>query len=574
MKLNLEIRRPAEEPLVLSLPTEVRKTEAVVKDFGMLKADVRLTPVANRIDIDVEVSVKDGKNFCFLALCAEAHDVRLWNFYDAVEAPEVFRQSPHDPDQHWINLAVQPVPLAGLEEDGHITWVVGDAAAHAANFTTQEFDPTRGRVAVCSGDAGEQPGFQGLPMQSFYHEVTEAAPHRMQAVLLGTSAGAIAASRLHLYEAIAERWSSRPLTGLFDAMCFGSNYMHLRHNETGYSDLWVVPGIEYCNKQYTRDAFWQSMIFPLELDQQCYDAVYPVRYRYAENAALYLLWSMRIANAGGQVNEERAADALSWLETHTRDGVFHPPSAKEGQMDFRSWYDLVSFEDDDCIAYNQGLFAASLQAADVLGLSASTSVEDARAVYRGLYDEEKGFLPLSRRKELLCVDALAGDLLARLLFGESLLPAEHVHAHFARLRRHAWTDYGFKVTCLPDGRYAPADAYGAGGMLQSAFQDADNAGSYQWGGSWCLYDMLCILDAVAQGVEGAVDVATERMRIEFRLGGAYHEHINTRTGEPDKPGQGWNACVPALWRRLMKAGLADDRLFRALDETLRGICRE
>lgn len=568
MKLSLEIRQPDTESLRLPLPGEVGEPQSIEEVFDRFKAVVQLTPRGERVDIDVEVGAVGEPACCFVALRGESDRAMARNFYATVETPEVFRQSPHDPARHWINLATQPVPLAGLQDDGCVTWLVSDTPGNFANCTTQEFDPANGCVAVCSGDAGARPGFKGMPVRAHYHDVTEASPHRMQAFLLKTPAGSVAGSRLQLYEAITERWSTRGTAGLFDAICFGSNYMHLRQNETGYSDIWIVPGIEYCNKQYTRDAFWQSMIFPLDIDQQCYDAVYPARYRYAENAALYLLWSMRIANAGGRVNEERAADALAWLEMHTQYGSFHPPSARKNKMDFRSWYDLVSFEDDDCITYNQGLFAASLKAAEVLGLRPSTEFEDACAVYRRLYNSEEGFFPLSRRKNLLCVDALAGDLLGKILFGESLLPAGHVHAHFERLRRHAWTDYGFKVTCTPDGSYAPADAYGAGHMLEEAFQNPDNAGSYQWGGSWCLYDMLCILDAVARGADGAMDVAIKRMRIEFRLGGAYHEHINTLTGEPRKPGQGWNACVPVLWRRLINAGLADDRSLQALDETL------
>ena len=87
-----------------------------------------------------------------------------------------------------------------------------------------------------------------------------------------------------------------------------------------------------------------------------------------------------------------------------------------------------------------------------------------------------------------------------------------------------------------------------------------------YGGSWYLYDMLCLLDCVLHGVPGAEEQAIWRTRLEFQLGGTYHEFIDTQTGIPFKPNQGWDAGVYALWRAFMERGLVSDRLLRAVDE--------
>ncbi|MFW5798162.1 MAG: hypothetical protein ACOCXX_00775 [Planctomycetota bacterium] len=561
MNFAVELHRPDARPVVLSLQGPFWMKQTIVREVDDLRVVVHVVGAGGPWAVDVEVQCTGVPSRCYVAVCAEQPGAETVNFDGPVTSEEIFRQSPHDPAQHNIDLARQAVPMAGLVIDGTTTILCSDNPSSCDNYTTQHIRPADGRVTVTSGDSGGRPGYRGLEVQIHYHEVTTDRPHRFRTIILRTDATTLAGRRLAVFEAVARRWSDVE-AGPFYALCYGSNYMHLRCNETGHSPVWIVPGVEYSNKQYTRDAFWQSMIMPPDIDQCCYDAVYPERYRYAENAPLYLVWSMRVAEAGGTVNPERMDDALAFMEEHTRDGAFHPPA--KGRPNFRSWYDLVAFDDDDCISYNQGLFTTALVAAKHLGLNPTTDPDCAAEVYRGLFNDEQGYYPLSRKKPALCVDAFAGDLLHRLLFGGHLLPTDTVARHFDLLNRVSKTDYGYKVTCAPDGSYLPGRFYGSGDFLAEAFAGTHTPGKYQWGGSWCLYDMLCLMDMVAHGIDGADEAARWRMRLEFSIDGTYHEYIDTVTGEPEKPNQGWNACVWPIWHQLVEAGLADDRFLLKL----------
>ena len=164
----------------------------------------------------------------------------------------------------------------------------------------------------------------------------------------------------------------------------------------------------------------------------------------------------------------RARDTLAYVEGNTHDGWYIAPRNRPSP-NFRSWYDIVSFEDGDALSYNQGLLPCALQAARAIGLSTATSPEQAIANYRALYLPDGGFFPLSQRKRFLCVDALVGDALAAVEFGQPLLEDAPVRQHYATLLARAKTPYGFKVTCAEDGSLLPAEARAAHGYLNPFF---------------------------------------------------------------------------------------------------------
>lgn len=215
------------------------------------------------------------------------------------------------------------------------------------------------------------------------------------------------------------------------------------------------------------------------------------------------------------------------------------------------------------ITYNQGLLAVALKAARALGLETATSPEEAQAAYRALFNAEQGFYPLSEQKPFVCVDALVGDVLAQWLFDEPLLTSETVARHFEMIMRAARTPYGFKVTCQTSGEYLPPEAHSASDFVSPIEQSA--VGNYCYGGSWYLYDMLCLLDCVLHQVPGAEEQAIWRTRLEFELGGTYHEFIDTRRGLARTPNYGWDAGAYALWRAFMARGRVRGRLFQEID---------
>jgi hypothetical protein len=229
---------------------------------------------------------------------------------------------------------------------------------------------------------------------------------------------------------------------------------------------------------------------------------------------------------------------------------------------------VVAFEDDDVITYDQGLLAVALLSAEALGLHPSVSSAEAIQNYQAMFNQKSGYFPLSRDKDLLAVDPLVGDLLAEVFFHKALLTDESVQSHFRQVVAQAKTPFGFKVTCLPDGSYAPLSAYSASGFVISE-HDLGSKGNYQWGGSWYLYDMLCMIDCYLHGAPGAKEEVSWRGALDFKLGGTYFENLNTVTGQPSKPNQGWDAGVYAIWKKLMAQGRADSSLLDAIDKANR-----
>lgn len=574
VKWTVRLARPGLPELSLfHLEDPLRHEQMAVKELGDLHARVRVEPRMTRsgrgyawVEAQVVNSAAGEPAACYLSLAGEYDRGELHTFMGPTAERELYRQSPHDPADHQVNMAKQAVPMAALRDGDVWTVALSDNPAHSANYTTQLLDPEARTFAISSGDSGEMPNYQGKGFVPYYHPVTPGQPHTFHLVLFESAAADFSALRMDLFEVIDAAWGEG--SSRFHALCFATNYMHLRHNELGYSDVWITPGIEYANKQYTRDAFWQSMILPLALQQQCYDAVYEERYKYAETGLIFLIWSHRIQRSGGQADLARAQDALDYVESNTRNGWYIAPRNRPSP-NFRSWYDIVSFEDDDVLSYNQGLLPSALLAARAIGLRPTTSPEQAVANYRALYLPDGGFFPLSQRKRFLCVDALVGDTLAAVEFGQPLLEDAPVRQHYATLMARAKTPYGFKVTCAEDGSLLPAEAHGAHGYLNPFFTKYP-AGTYVWGGSWFLYDMLCLMSCYLHGAEGAEDQIIERMALEIRLGGTYHEFINTVTGQPSKPTYGWNSGAYSLWEMLVQQGRASRRFLDEIEALLKG----
>ncbi len=521
----------------------------------------------NYLSIKISVESLNTERDCFISLRCTGES-ELYSFSDVCNKRIVMRQSPHDPSNHNLSKMIkQPVPMAALKTNDGFYFAVSDTPASFDNQTTQTFDPQAGYFLISSGDNGEQANDEGIDFPYSSHITKKGVPHTFTLLISRSKAQSIQSLRQDVFEVIAEQWGE--ISSPYHALAFATNYMHFRKNETGYSNHWIIPGIEYANKQYTRDAFWQSMILPLAMEQQIYDAVYEERYKYAENAMLYIIWTARLKRSGGVPNIERAKDALKFITQNTIDGCYKTPRSKElqhGKM-MRSWYDICDFEDDDVITYNQGLLATALFGAQELSLPTSLSIEQSVTAYQNLFNVEKGFFPLSRDKMAMCVDALVGDLLSIVFFDQPILPTNMVKLHFDAMNNIARTDVGYKVTCDITGNYLPPEFYCTDGNIIPDYQHP-NKGQYSWGGSYFIYDMLALLTAVAHKVEGAEEAAYWRTAVEIKIGGTYHENLNTLTKMPGKPNQGWNAAIYALWTIMMEKGLVSDNYLRKVDKLI------
>jgi hypothetical protein len=346
--------------------------------------------------------------------------------------------------------------------------------------------------------------------------------------------------------------------------------MHIRKNETGRSDKWVVAGIEYANTQYFRDSFYQTMILDEYTSDQCYRAL-DYEFKDAENPMVYLIWSYRIFKHGKPFNKQRTdqafATVMECMDKFTADGGYYPNCRED--CSFRNWFDLCCYEKDDVDAYNQGLCVCALESAKRLGYDIGDRKEKALARYLSLFNGE--YIPMSEKKQFLALDVTVGEVLYYLLFDELFIPNEMVEKTYRRICDGASkTPYGLKIVSAPDGSYLPVEAFGLNGYVHPGF-DTIETGRYANGGSYHVYEMLFHIAAHLHGVADAEKNMTERLMIDLNFDGATHEYMHTIKGIGVKSNQGWNAAIWAIWNELIKRGKATDAYFRAADAKMETI---
>ncbi len=511
---------------------------------------------------------------CYLSLICSEVPGEMHSFIGPVTSREIFRQSPHDPSQYHLRMMKQAVPMGAARLDDRWEIALSDAPYFSDNYTTQEFIPEEKRFVISSGDSGRKPGYQeGLSFEPYYHSIGGQKTHIFRFLIFSSAAKSQARLRLDIFSAISRCFGSGD-PSLYRSICFATNYMHLRKNETGTSDVWVVAGIEYGNTQYIRDSFWQSMILPDDIADECNKVLTAKRCVNAENPLILTLWAYRVFKNGKTPRMEEVKQALERIRLCTNDGCFHPKIDARGRSDFRSWFDLCAHTETDVITYNQGLYATAMHGAYEMGLATEEEYKLAAERYRGLFIKEHGVYPVSREKIALCVDALVGDLMHYLLFGECILPDEDVRSHYRIVCECCSTEYGVKVCAALDGSYNDVSFFGIPGYLADYFTDPKyeaRPGHYIWGSSYFIYEMLFHIDAYIHGAPDAEQHVIDRTMLDLSLGSTYFEHIDTVSGKPNKANQGWNAAIYAIWSQLMKEGKADTRYFDEVEKYLAAV---
>lgn len=533
-----------------------------------------------------KVGSKEPGRRCFLSLSRSySEQARPANFNGPVAESAVYRQSPHNPNAYALGKSLQPVPLVALATAAGMEVAICDTPAHFDNYTTQTFDLRERRLTLSSGDRAlewndtsqsfepvateiESDPDHHARIDPHYISLDAGNEHSIEVVLARFSAAALSAFRQQVNLSISRHWSHGKFTDLLGATYFGTAYMNLRVNETGKSRYWVIPAIEYSNKQYSRDAFWISMMLPPVYSQSCFEneAASDKEFAGAERQLFTLVWAYRNHLDGFAVDKVSVERILRIVEAHAPDGYysgFTPNTRKIGC--WQGWADVVAFDRDDTISNNQGLFVVALMCAQALGIEPKISIAQALDNYRNLFQASLGAYPISRKRtDILAVDPLMGDLLAQVFFRKALLPSTHVLAHYRAMNQRAKTENGFKVFCAANGSYLRREQYNSKEFTAAIGNAPD--GSYQCGGSWYLYDMQMLMDAHLHGAPDAEDLMIWRTKLEFSKGGTTHEQIDTVTGEAFKPNMGWNAGTYALWQTIMGQGRATDRFFREIDK--------
>jgi len=588
---SLVLKQPNQAEIELVQFTDLSKPISFQKSIEGIQVDFLLEPKGEysvfKATANSEVA---NKKLYFSLICKYDKQSIPFNFNGEVKSPEIYRQSPHDVDA-WVTdgIAKQPVSVISVKKDSVFFATLNGAPAFYNNFTSQAFYTDQNILELSSGDNGETPGLKPDTVKKidyntdktqvmapgkilkYYHSVSKNNPHVFEGILFKTKTTDLNGLRKAVNQFAASHFSGGKYTDYFGSLAYTTAYMNLRVNETGKSKFWVVPSVEYGNTQYCRDAFWISTMLDPEYSAECIKNELDKVNTYAEYPLVAVIWAYRAFKEGKNPELQKVQDYLNSIETRAGNNWFYSYTEKDGRLDFQYWGDVIAFEKNDVVTYNQGLFALVLAAAKEMGLKVKSDPEKALLNYRSMFNAELGFYPISRKKNtIMGPDPLVPDLLSQIYFNRKMLNSSTVVQHYNRIIKNSKTRFGFKVVSLPNGDYLPAELYDVKGYVSQANREKDMPdGRYFKGGSYFLYDNLFLIDAYLHGVKEAEDELIERISLDFKIGATTFECLNTKTGEPWKPNMGWNVAVYAIWRKLADEGKASNRLFETIDRIVK-----
>ena len=499
----------------------------------------------------------------YLSLMGEG-EAKFFSFQNSPEDERIYRQSPHDVKRYHFKMQRNAVPMVAAVMGEETAFFISDNPSYFDNATTQHIIPAENTFYLSSGDKGGAPNFpESDHFDPIFHKIGGKLSHTFRFIVFKAKATDLKMIRREAYRAIEKVWGEGS-DSLYRAACYAGNYMHIRKNETGRSEKWVVAGIEYANAQYFRDSFYQTWILGEDIADECYRAL-DYEFKDAENPMMYLIWSYRNFKAGKTVNRARADMAfetvMACMNKFTADGGYYPNCRPDGS--FRNWFDICCYEFDDVDAYNQGLCVCALESAKRLGYDIGDRKEKALARYHALFNGE--YIPMSAKKQFLAVDISVGEVLYWMLFDELFIDNTMFEKTYRKIcDGPSKTKYGIKIVSAPDGSYLPLEAYGLNGYVHEGFNTID-LGRYANGGSYHVYEMLFHIAAHLHGIADAEKNLTERLMIDLDFDGATHEYMHTLKGIGVKANQGWNASIYAIWAEIMKRGKATSAYFDAAD---------
>ncbi|NUM56615.1 MAG: hypothetical protein HUU46_23540 [Candidatus Hydrogenedentes bacterium] len=422
----------------------------------------------------------------------------------------------------------QTFPFMGYVHDGALYGVVADTPGLWENRCFMRFDLENRALHLANGDGSAKrviaiprevdattvyratfDGWQHIEAgetQSFTTWIFKSPAKTLYDVQLGA----------HLALANAKGWNSSAL----EAILRNTSYVLLRRNLLRpESDHIFISGVGYGWKQWVTDGFYMSR----GLDDPVYDAaafnaVFYDRIAYEDNAQYYLIWAALVKRAGGDIDMRTVDRAYRFMRANERDGLFQPPRLKPDHKGFRTYHDLLEYDDGDTPSANQGFHCGALLAARELGYAITgEEVEKAKAGYASMFNADGGYMQTSLMKpELIGQDSLYGEVLTFAVFGEKLLPDDIVRKHLETTMR-IQSPYGMRVISKANGDLVDG-----------------HSGVYVFGGSWFLNDSANYLCGLIHGMDPkwVDDRLVWRVEKELAAMPAFHESISTVDGHP------------------------------------------
>ncbi len=468
--------------------------------------------------------------------------------------------------------SLQTFPFLGCLSGDTLYGIIGDTPGCWENRSFMAFDGENRRLSLKNGDGSARRTIM-IPHDVDATTVYRAAFDGWQHIEAGQTqiwtTWIFAAPAQSMYDvqlaahvalANAKRFHGSGL----EAILRNTSYILLRRNlMRPESDYIFISGVGYGWKQWVTDGFYMSR----GLDNPIYDAaahaaVFYDRISYEDNAQYYLIWSLLVKRAGGNVDMRTVDRAYRFIRTHEVDGLYIPPRLKPDVAYMKTYHDLLPYDDDDAPSSDQGFHCGALIAARGLGFPVSDDdIEKAKAGYRRMFNADGGYMATSlKQQNHIGQDSLYGEVLTFAVFGEKLLPDDIVKTHIETTMR-VQSPYGMRVISEANGDLLP-----------------DHSGVYVFGGSWFLNDACVYLDGLIHGMDPQWidDKLLWRLEKELAVMPAFHESISTVDGHPHGHHlYSWNS---GFWwlRRVVRERLgmaASDPLAAALDEKL-GILNE
>ncbi len=572
---GVELRLPGGEFAALSFNQQTRRGKVIElsgASAGALRFRLQLQQLApNLIARTLIITSERESRFAAKFVFAPAFEGGTYaSFLQTEKEPVLYNTYGGGPE--YKDTKGQTFPVALVRANGRVYGVIADSPGQWENRCLIEIDPQRKRLAVMNGDGREtytlgikndDPGAYQYQMDGWQHLAAGETRSYTTWLFVENAANHYQAQlAAHLALANAKGWNASAV----EAILRNTSYLLLRRNLMRPESRYIfISGIGYGWKQWVTDSFYAAIgLNDPEKLAEAYRGIFEKRVMYEDNAQYYLIWSVLSRRAGGAVNWELARKAYDFMRRHERDGLFIPPPLPNANppTGFKTYMDLLPYDNDDAPSSNQGFHCGALLAAKELGLGATDAdIERAIAGYRRLFNAQSGFMPTSlKQRDVLGSDTLYGAALTFAVFGRKLLTDEQVSAHVQTMLR-VKTPFGMRVISKADGS-----------LLDG------HAGQYVWGGSWFLCDAATYLVAEAHGwpEDKIAALLAERIEKELAIVPAFNEDINTITGQPH--GHilySWNSGYAWL-RKMFRQRLqrtSDDPVDTALNRKL-GIIRD
>lgn len=444
------------------------------------------------------------------------------------EEREAVRYTPSCSGPEFGGGKYQTFPFLGYIHDNTLYGIVGDAPGLWENRCFMALDPVTRTLHIANGD-GSGKRVIAIPREVDATTVYRATFDGWQHIEAGetqsyttwlfrSSAKSLYDVQLgaHLALANARGWNASGL----EAILRNTSYLLLRRNLLRpESDHIFISGVGYGWKQWVTDGFWMSRgLDDPKYDMDSFNAVFYDRIAYEDNAQYYLIWAVLVKRAGGDVDMRTVDRAYRFVRANEQDGLFQPPRLKPDHKGFRTYHDMLEYEDGDSPSSNQGFHCGALLAARELGYAIhDDEIERAKSGYARMFNTDGGYMQTSLMKpELVGQDALYGEVLTYAVFGEKLLPDDFVKKHLETTMR-IQSPYGMRVISKANGD-----------LLDG------HSGVYVFGGSWFLNDSANYLCGLIHGMDPAWvdDRLVWRLEKELATMPAFHESISTVDGHP------------------------------------------